>query len=78
MLKQLMGKSTGVIMAEAAVIGVIAILALADSAFAHGFIPDGHERGLSVLDYIELGGIILASVGLIVFSIFGKEKPPKK
>jgi len=32
---------------------------------------------LSALDYVQLGGTVLASIGLIVFSVYGKVKPPK-
>ena len=51
-----------------------AILFSARLASAHGFIPDGHNQGLTVIDYVELGGIILASIGLII-STFWRRKP---
>jgi hypothetical protein len=44
---------------------------------AHGFVSDGHEQALTIIDYLELGGIIAASIGLMAFSYFGSRKEKK-
>jgi hypothetical protein len=42
---------------------------------AHGLNPDGHN---AVLDYIELGGIGVASIGLLLFSFDKWRKENRK
>jgi hypothetical protein len=63
---------------------IIAAAALAyfpGSVQAHGFVPDGHDGKLRPIDYIELIGVSIGSLGLILYSFdqWRKEKAkPKK
>lgn len=46
-------------------------------ARAHGGIDDGHPNGtFKAMDYLELGGIVLISIGLIMYSL-GKHRETK-
>lgn len=47
-------------------------------AYAHGFVADGHDGPLTVIDYIELGAITLGSLGLITYSFKQWKKNDKK
>jgi hypothetical protein len=54
----------------------LAILILPEVSCAHGFVDDGHH-GPTWVDYLEFGGIVLVSVGLILFSFLGTRKDKK-
>lgn len=60
------------------VTSAILLWALPIFANAHGFIQDGHEGDLRLIDYIELGGITLGSVGLIIYSFRQFKQKDKK
>ncbi|MBX4187971.1 MAG: hypothetical protein KW793_02430 [Candidatus Doudnabacteria bacterium] len=49
-------------------------------AQAHGGVDDGHPNGFGTMDYIELGGIVLTSFGLMYYSYdkWRKDKNNKK
>ena len=48
------------------------------TSLAHGFVADGHEGALTLIDYLELGGVAAASIGLIVFTFLSVRKDKKK
>jgi hypothetical protein len=56
----------------------IIFISLPVHAWAHGFIQDGHNAPLRAIDYIELGGIALGSIGMIVYSFDQWRKDKKK
>jgi hypothetical protein len=55
-----------------------AFLALPLDVLAHGVVEDGHDGPLRAIDYIELIGISLGSLGMIIYSLDQWRKDKKK
>lgn len=53
-------------------------LILPFGASAHGIVQDEHDEPLRAIDYIELAGISLGSLGMIIYSFDQWRKDKKK
>jgi hypothetical protein len=54
----------------------IFLLAAPLTSMAHGLVEDGH--GTSALAWIELGGIVIVSLGLLLYSFSAWKKDKNK
>jgi hypothetical protein len=57
---------------------LFAIFAVPTATLAHGLVQDGHDQPLRAIDYIELVGISLGSLGMIVYSLDQWRKDKRK